>query len=168
MIKLNSKQWDKEKFQKHDKRTYHGAIAMLSIAFVIFVISILAVSYSKQIQKQFFQERSKNLLNISSKMGDMVLKGYKTALKFEVVTSYPEEMSQEIIKKLKHSATVVHAQGMYTHQDKALLICVVNKNQIIDFENIIKKYPGSFAYITSVNETVGNFVRTKKLTSKED
>ena len=105
---------------------------------------------------------------VSSKMGDMILKGNKTALKFEVVTGYPEEISQEIIKKLKHSATVVHAQGMYTHEDKALLICVVNKNQIIDFENIIKKYPGTFAYITSVNETVGNFVRIKKLTSKED
>ncbi len=72
MIKLNSKQWDKEKFQKHDKRTYHGAIAMVSIAFVIFIISILAISYSRHIQKQFFQERSKNLLNISAKMGDMM------------------------------------------------------------------------------------------------
>ncbi len=99
---------------------------------------------------------------VSSKMGDTVLKGYKTALKFEVVTSYPEEISQEIIKKLKHSATVVHAQGMYTHQDKALLICVVNKNQIVDFENIIRKYDGTFAYITSVNETVGNFKIIKK------
>ena len=98
----------------------------------------------------------------SSKMGDWVLKGYKTALKFEVVTSYPEEISREIIEKLKHSATVVHAQGMYTHADKSLLICVVNKNQIIDFENILRKYDGTFAYVTSVNETVGNFKRIKK------
>lgn len=102
----------------------------------------------------------------SSKMGDVVLKGNKTALKFEVVTSHPEEISREIIEKLKHSATVVHGQGMYTHQDKALLICVVNKNQIIDFENILKKYEGTFAYITSVNETVGNFKRIKR--GKED
>ena len=51
---------------------------------------------------------------------------------------------------------------MYTHQEKSLLICVVNKNQIIDFENIIKKYEGTFAYITSVNETVGNFKIIKK------
>jgi uncharacterized membrane-anchored protein YitT (DUF2179 family) len=104
---------------------------------------------------------------VSTKMGDVILKGRKTALKFEVVTSYPEEISQEIIKKLKHSATVVHAQGMYTHKDRSLLICVVNKNQIIDFENIIKKYEGTFAYITSVNETVGNFKIIKK-TGVED
>lgn len=98
----------------------------------------------------------------SSLMGDIVLKGYKTALKFEVVTSYPEEISNEIITKLKHSATVVNAQGMYTHENKSLLICVINKHQIVDFENIITKYPGTFAYISSVNETVGNFVSPKK------
>ena len=78
-----------------------------------------------------------------------------------MVTSYPEEISKEIIEKLKHSATVVHAQGMYTHTEKALLICVINKHQIIDFENIIKKYEGTFAYISSVNETVGNFAMIK-------
>ena len=32
----------------------------------------VSVVYSKQIKKQFFQERSKNLLNISSKVGDMM------------------------------------------------------------------------------------------------
>ena len=105
---------------------------------------------------------------VSSKMGDVVLKGNKTALKFEVVTSFPEEISKEIIQKLKHSATVVHGQGMYSHQDKSLLICVVNKNQIVDVENIIKKYEGTFAYITSVNETVGNFKKIKKTKVKED
>ena len=104
---------------------------------------------------------------ISSKMGDVILKGYKNALKFEVVTSYPEEISKEIIEQLKHSATVVRAQGMYSHTEKSLLICVINKHQIVDFENIIKKYEGTFAYISSVNETVGNFVRTKKEKSKE-
>ena len=72
MLRFKRKQSDELKIQINDKRTYHGAIAMLSIAFVIFVISILGISYTRQIQKQFFQERSKNLLNISSKMGDMM------------------------------------------------------------------------------------------------
>lgn len=56
----------------HDKRTFRGAFAMASILLVILIIAFLSVVYSKQIQKQFFQERSKNLLNISSKVGDMM------------------------------------------------------------------------------------------------
>ena len=57
---------------EHDKRTYRGAFAMLSILAAIIIISSLSVVYSNQIKKQFFQERSKNLLNISSKVGDMM------------------------------------------------------------------------------------------------
>ena len=99
---------------------------------------------------------------LSSSVGDIILKGTKNALKFEVVTSHPEEISKEIIERLKHTATVVQARGMFSHSDKSLLICVVNKNQIVDFEQIVKKYPETFAYLSSVNEIVGNFVHTKK------
>ncbi len=98
----------------------------------------------------------------SSKAGDTILKGYKTALKFEVVTSHPNEISAEIIQKLKHTATVVHAEGMFSHQSKELLICVVNKNQIVEFERIVKKYPETFAYLSTVSETMGNFVDASK------
>ncbi len=41
------------------------------------------------------------------------------------------------------------------------MICIVNKHQIADIQAIISKYPGSFAYITSVSETLGNFVKVK-------
>ena len=45
---------------------------MFSVLLVVLIIAFLSVVYSKQIQKQFFQERNKNLLNISSKVGDMM------------------------------------------------------------------------------------------------
>ena len=57
---------------EHDKRNYRGAFAMICILAVIIIIGSISVVYSKQIKKQFFQERSKNLLNISSKVGDMM------------------------------------------------------------------------------------------------
>ena len=57
--------------------------------------------------------------------------------------------------------TLVSAEGAYTHNEKSLVICVVNKHQIADVQRLIQRYPGSFAYITSVNSTVGNFKRIK-------
>ena len=97
----------------------------------------------------------------TSKIGDIILKGGKSALKFEVVTSHPDEISDEIIAKLNHTATVVKAVGMFSHSEKSLLICVVGKSQIAEFEKIVKKYPETFTYLSSVNEIVGNFVATK-------
>jgi uncharacterized membrane-anchored protein YitT (DUF2179 family) len=47
--------------------------------------------------------------------------------------------------------------GSFTKQEKTLLICVVNKKQIVAFRKILDRYPGSFAYLSTVKETVGYF-----------
>ena len=72
MNSIKRKQQDNEIKIIHDKRTFRGAFAIVSVLLVILIIAFLSVVYSKQIQKQFFQERNKNLLNISSKVGDMM------------------------------------------------------------------------------------------------
>ena len=46
--------------------------------------------------------------------------------------------------------------------DKTLLICVVNRHQIVAFQRIIQQFPGSFAYLSSVKETMGNFAHIKR------
>ena len=98
---------------------------------------------------------------VSTTVADRVLKGYDAALKFEIVTERPEELSKDLMDNLHHGVTVLAAEGAYTHLHKNLVICVVNKHQIVDVERVISRYPGSFAYITAISETVGNFRKIK-------
>ena len=98
---------------------------------------------------------------VSVTVADHVLKGYDAALKFEIVTDHPDELSKALMENLHHGVTVLSAEGAYTHLHKNLVICVVNKHQIVDVEKEIAKFPGSFAYITSINATVGNFRHIK-------
>lgn len=90
-----------------------------------------------------------------SMMGDVISTGFKSALKYEIITDQPEELSQELIQKLHHSVTKMDAVGMYAHSEKAVLICVIRKRQLSEFNKILKKYPGTFAYMTSTNEVFG-------------
>ncbi len=94
-------------------------------------------------------------------VGNQVLRGSQSALKFEIITGDPEAMSRDLMRQLHHGVTLLPAEGAYTHEHKSLLICIVNKHQIADIQAIIGKYPGSFAYITAVSETLGNFRRIK-------
>lgn len=94
---------------------------------------------------------------VTSKVSDSIIKGIKEEIKFEIITDYPEEISAEVISKLHHSCTVVSATGMYSKTHKTLLTCIINKHQVIDLQKIISNYPNSFAYISRVTETVGNF-----------
>lgn len=94
---------------------------------------------------------------IIGRFSNQILQGGKEAVKFEVITDRAEDLSARLIQALHHSVTVVPATGMYSHTGKQVLLCVVNKHQVVDFQNILREFPGSFAYISTVRETVGNF-----------
>ena len=94
---------------------------------------------------------------MSSTVSDGMLKSGRSAIRFEIITDNPAELSRDIIAKLHHSATLIPAKGMYSGQEKNLLICVINKSQIATLSRLIRKYPGSFAIMSSVSEVMGNF-----------
>ena len=94
---------------------------------------------------------------MSTNVGDKLMKSGREAICFEIITDYPEEISRELIQNLHHSATLIPAKGMYSGRKTNLLICVVNKNQAVFVNNIIRKYPHTFAIVDPVREVMGNF-----------
>ena len=96
---------------------------------------------------------------MSSTVSDGMLKSGRAAIRFEIITDNPVELSQAIIEKLHHSCTLIPARGMYSGQEKNILICVINKSQIAALSKIIRRYPNSFAIMSSVSEVMGNFLK---------
>lgn len=96
---------------------------------------------------------------MSSTVSDRMLRSGRSAIRFEIITDTPAELSQDIIAKLHHSCTLIPAKGMYSGQEKNLLICVINKSQIAALSKIIRRYPNTFAIMSSVSEVMGNFKR---------
>lgn len=96
---------------------------------------------------------------LTTRMGDYILKGGKEALKVEMITAHPREITEHIVRELHHSSTILQAEGGYSHQGKTMLICVINKHQITKFTEIISQYPDTFACVSTVSETLGNFRR---------
>ena len=94
---------------------------------------------------------------MSSTVSDNMLKSGRSAIRFEIITDNPAELSQAIIKKLNHSCTLIPARGMYSGKEKNILICVINKSQIAALSKIIRSFPNSFAIMSSVSEVMGNF-----------
>jgi len=93
----------------------------------------------------------------SSTVSDKVMKNGRSAVRFEIVTDYPEEISEEIIHKLHHSATLIPAKGMYLGKETSILICVVNRTQVAAMNAIIRSYPNTFADMSQVGQVMGNF-----------
>lgn len=93
----------------------------------------------------------------SSTVSERNTKNGRAAIRFEIITDYPEEISTAIINKLHHSATLIPGRGMYLNKEVSVLICIVNKSQIAALSRIIRQYPNTFAVMDSVSEVMGNF-----------
>ncbi len=97
---------------------------------------------------------------ISSFVSNNLMKLGKRALKFEVVTERGDALAAALRQELHHGVTVLSAEGSYSGDRKALLICVVNRHQLVRFHEVLARFPGVFAYVSDVNETMGNFQKT--------
>lgn len=133
----------------------------LNLAYVSFIMDASVVLIAFFVYGMKVTPALCTLLNlfIANVLVDRGLGGIKQGYKFEIVTTHPEELSEELMQKLKHGVTELRALGMYSHTDRYLLICIINKRQIGEMMKIIKSYPDTFASFTRVNEVFGNFKR---------
>ncbi len=90
-------------------------------------------------------------------VSDRAVKNGRSAVRFEIITEHPEEISREIIQKLHRSATLIPARGMYRGRETHVLICVVQKAQTAVLTSIVKSYPNTFAVMGQVSAVMGNF-----------
>lgn len=98
-------------------------------------------------------------LFVTGKVSDVILQGFKSAYKFEIITTHPEEIAAEIMRETRHSVTKMEAEGMYSREGKSMLVCIIRKRQIAQLQRIIRKYPDTFAYFTPASEVYGRFVK---------
>ena len=95
----------------------------------------------------------------SSSVRDNMNRKHNSAVRCEIITANPRELGKDIIETLHHSATQLTGKGLYTGEEKHVLVCVVNQSQITELTRLVAKYPGSFVTVSQVNTVLGNFKR---------
>jgi len=103
----------------------------------------------------------------SSNVSERLTKNGRSAVRFEIITDYPEQISDAIIHKLHHSATLIPGRGMYLNKEVSMLFVIVNNNQVAKLAAICRQYPNTFAIIDPVSEVMGNFKKIDKSGKQE-
>lgn len=131
----------------------------LNIAYVSFLMDSSVVGISFFVYGMKVTPVICTLVNlfIANVVVDNILTGMKVGYKFEIVTDKPEELSKELIERLHHGVSEIKVMGMYSHTEKYMVVCIIRKKQIGEMMKIIKKYPGTFANYSKVNEVFGRF-----------
>ena len=133
----------------------------MNIAYISFIMDASVVFIAFFVYGMKITPVICTLLNlfIANIIVDKGLNGLKDGYKFEIVTSNPNELSAELMTRLRHGVTEIAVHGMYSDTDKYMLVCIVNKRQIGEMMRILKKHPDTFACFGKVNEVFGNFKR---------
>lgn len=98
---------------------------------------------------------------ISSFAGNYIIKGTMSGCKFTIITRHADEITDEIFMKLHRGVTRMSGTGSYSHNERDVLLCVVDRHQIVELQRILKKYDNTFSFSETVNEIYGNFKREK-------
>ncbi len=133
----------------------------LNIAYVSFIMDASVVAIAFFVYGMKITPVICTLLNlfIANVIVDHGLSGIKNGYKFEIITTEPELLADELMNKLKHGVTKIDVQGMHSNTERYMIVCIINKRQIGEMMRIIKQHPGTFASFEKVNEVFGNFKR---------
>lgn len=93
---------------------------------------------------------------IESKTNESLTNGFTSAVEFRIITEKPDEMAAALMKELSRGVTAVPAKGMYTKEERTMLVCVISKRQIAAVRRITKEVdPDSFAVMSKVSQVLG-------------
>ena len=130
-----------------------------NIAYVSFILDSSVVAIAFFVYGMKVTPVICTLINlfIANVVVDSFLAGLKRGYKFEIITEQPEELASELMQKLGHGVTEIRVQGMYSHTEKHMVVCIIRKKQIGEMMKIIHSYKGTFASFAQVNEVFGRF-----------
>ena len=82
--------------------------------------------------------------------------GFQSAIEFRIITDKPEEMSLALMNELGRGVTSLPATGMYTGKERAMLLCVISRRQVVTLRKVMRAIdPESFAVMSGVSQVLG-------------
>ncbi len=91
---------------------------------------------------------------------DQVIESINLSKYFFVVTKEEERVCAFIREDLKRSATVWSSRGAYTHDERSVVLTVLNRAQAIRLRRFVKEAdPSSFVIISNTSEIIGKGFR---------
>ena len=93
---------------------------------------------------------------IMGKIIDILFEGIDFTKLLLIISNHTEEIAKEIGQKVQRGATGIYGKGMYTNEDKLILICAASRGDVNRIKLIAKKIdPRAFIIITNSREVVG-------------
>ncbi len=118
-----------------------------------FVIVSLNVIFFREIEIGLYSAID---IYLMGKMIDILFEGIYFTKLLLIISDKNEEIAREIGEKIRRGTTGLFGKGMYTQQNKLILMCAASRGDISKIKLAARKIdPRSFIIITNSREVVG-------------
>ncbi len=92
---------------------------------------------------------------------DSVIESINLCKFFSIVTSKPEEVCDYVIHTLNRSATVINAEGAYSHKERSVVLTACRRGEAVKLRQKLKMIDShAFMFITNTSEIIGKGFRS--------
>ena len=124
-----------------------------AIIFLDIIIVSLNIFFFKEIEIGLY---SAIAIYLMGKMIDILFEGIYFTKLLLIVSNKNEEIAKQIGKQIRRGTTGLLGKGMYTNEEKLVLMCAATRRDIAKIKVIARKIdPESFIIITNSREVVG-------------
>lgn len=101
-------------------------------------------------------------LFISSKVINFIIEGWNYAASVFIISKQTDEITGKIIVNMGRGATILKGEGIYTHQERPIIYCVISIKEISKIKQIVQEVdPDAFVTINEVHEVLGEGFRPR-------
>ena len=138
----------------HVAKEYNPTIKMGRLIIIIdFVIVLLNVIFLGQIEIGLY---SAIVIYLMGQIIDVLFEGIYFTKLLLIISDKSEEIAKVIGEKIQRGATGLYGKGMYTNEEKLVLMCASSRRDIAKIKMAAKKIdPKCFLIITNSREVVG-------------
>lgn len=93
---------------------------------------------------------------LTSRAMDGVIEGFNYKKVSFIISDHSEDIADAILSSMDRGVTGIKSVGMFTNQDRLMLVCVLMQNEIPFLKNLaVKKDPNSFIFVLDSREVLG-------------
>jgi len=100
------------------------------------------------------------------KLADMMLDNFGYQKGFFIVSNKPQEIASALMTDLGRGVTLLKGEGMYSKQDRPVLLCVVSRSQFVRAKKVIQDVDeAAFIMVSDMSEVLGEGFKKEEKSS---
>ncbi len=142
----------------------HSHVPAIKVGLLIFLVDaavIVASAFVFSPEQAMYALISVSIMNYTL---DYVLEGFNRATAYLVVSAHSEAIARKIMDEMERGVTGLHGKGMYSGQEREVLLCVVNRFESMQLRKIVVSCdPKAFMIAISASEVLGEGFKDIKI-----